>query len=91
MIMFCGLPVGVATEPALDPNASASRKGIGLRRASIVSCTTSGVNIRQMVSLTRSEESSPATSTIATSSRRGERTWVSVSHEAKRNIRASTM
>jgi hypothetical protein len=74
---FCGLPVRVATLPAFDPNATASRYGMGGSSASSTIRTTRGVIMRHTVSFTRSAESPPAVNTSAHSSVRGVPTaWI---------------
>ncbi len=90
MIMFCGLPVGVATEPALAPKHTASRYGSGGSLASRQHCSTSGVTIRHTVSLTSTADKSPATATTATSRVRALLTCISVRYEIVRKTRAST-
>ena len=69
--MFCGLPVSVATDPALDEKASPSKYGSAGRAAASTRATTSGVHITQTVSFTSSAESVPATSTSTARSARG--------------------
>ena len=71
MSMFCGLPVKVATEPALEAMHTASRYGMGGRRASSTTTSTSGVSIRQMVSLTRKADRKALVHATATRSSRG--------------------
>ena len=73
MIMFCGLPVRVAAEPMFEAVARAMRYGSGLRRAPWAICTTSGVNIRQMVSFRNNALSSPARPISTANKMRGER------------------
>ena len=68
IIMFCGLPVMVATLPMFDAMATASRYGTGLRPSRRVISSTSGVSTRHMVSLTKNAEKTPATSTMPESS-----------------------
>ena len=64
IIMFCGLPVMVATLPILAAMATASRYGTGLRRSRPVISSTSGVSTRHMVSLTKKAEKTPETRTM---------------------------
>ena len=71
IIMFCGLPVIVATLPIFAAMATARRYGIGFRRSRRVISSTSGVSTRHMVSFTKNAEKKPDTSTIAASSRMG--------------------
>ncbi len=60
--MFCGLPVIVAALPMFDAVASASRYGSGRCRRAHATSSTIGVNTRQIVSLTKSADSTPDTS-----------------------------
>jgi len=71
MSMFCGLPVRVATLPALEAKASPSRYGKAGSAAASTSASTMGVHITHTVSLTRSAESPPATTIRIASSARG--------------------
>ena len=71
MIMFCGLPVIVATLPTLEASGMASKYGIGSRFKRLTRSSTSGVMTRQMASLTRKAENEPATTTIASNKTTG--------------------
>ena len=71
IMMFCGLPVMVAVEPTFEAIASASRYGAGRRLSASVRSSTSGDSTRQIASLTRNAENTPATVTTATSSSSG--------------------
>ncbi len=68
MMMFCGLPVIVATEPMFEAVARPTRYGIGGRFSRWQRWSTSGVNATQTTSLTRNAESTPER-TIVTASR----------------------
>ena len=59
MIMFCGLPTSVATLPMLALVASAIRYGSSGSLPRRITAMTSGVNIRQIVSLTSNAERIP--------------------------------
>ena len=59
MMMFCGFPVIVATEPMLDAVARPTRYGIGGRLSRWQRWSTSGVKATQTTSLTRNAESTP--------------------------------
>ena len=59
MIMFCGLPTSVATLPMFELVASAIRYGSKGNFPRWITVTTSGVNIRQIVSFTKSAERIP--------------------------------
>ena len=89
--MFCGLPVSVATLPALEAKASARRYGSGGSRASSTSASTMGVHIKQMVSFTSSAESPPATATMARSNVRGPCARSSAAQLTQRKIPARAM
>jgi hypothetical protein len=71
MIMFCGLPVIVAVLPTLEAMGIANRYGTGSRLRRVTRSSTSGVMTKQIVSLTRKAEKTPATSTIAMSNTSG--------------------
>ena len=59
MIMFCGFPTSVATLPILALVASAIRNGSSGSLPRLITATTSGVNIKQIVSLTSSADRIP--------------------------------
>ena len=59
MMMFCGLPVIVATEPIFEAVARPTRYGIGGRFRRWQRWSTSGVNATQTTSLTRNAERTP--------------------------------
>ena len=71
IIMFCGFPVMVATLPALDAMATASKYGTGLRRSAAVISKTRGVRARHIVSFTKKAEKNPAILAIAPKSMSG--------------------
>ena len=68
MKMFCGFPVIVPVEPMLAAVARATRCGIGSNRNRRATCSTSGVKVRQTMSLIRKADSRPE-SPIVTPSR----------------------
>jgi hypothetical protein len=70
-IMFCGLPVMVATLPTLLAVARAIRYGTGFSPRPLTIWITSGVSTRQTTSLTKKADRTPAEATTATSSPRG--------------------
>lgn len=57
--MFCGLPVKVTTLPMLEEVANAMRKGTGLSFVWFKASIRSGVNIKQIVSFTKSADRMP--------------------------------
>ena len=59
MMMFCGFPVIVATEPMFEAVARPTRYGIGGRRRRWQRWSTSGVRATQTTSLTRNAERAP--------------------------------
>jgi len=84
MMMFCGLPVIVATLPIFDAVATASRYGMGWRLTAVTSSSTSGVITKQIVSFTKKAESVPDASAMATSSASGRRTCVAIQSVTRR-------
>jgi len=84
MMMFCGLPVIVATLPMFDAVATANRYGMGLRLTPTMISSTSGVITKQIVSFTKKAESVPDASTMATSSVKGRRTCVAIQSVTRR-------
>ena len=60
MSMFWGLPVRVATLPTLAAVARASRYGTGGSRSWRTTASTTGARTRQITSLTKSAERTPA-------------------------------
>ena len=71
--MFCGLPTSVATLPTLALVASAIRYGNSGSLPRRITAITSGVNIRQIVSLTSNAERIPDVSVKYSNSRCGVR------------------
>ncbi len=71
MMMFCGLPVIVATEPMFEAVARPTRYGIGGRFRRWQRWSTSGVNATQTTSLTRNAESTPEMAIVTASSVNG--------------------
>jgi hypothetical protein len=83
-IMFCGLPVIVATLPTLEAMATASRYGTGLRFSGRVISITSGVITTHTASLTRKAENAPAVIAVVTSKMKGEWACTSAHRVASR-------
>src|SRR5439155_4491525 len=74
MIIFCGFPTGVATLPMFALVARATRNGSSGSFPRLITATTSGVSIKQIVSLTSSAERIPEVSvTYSKRARRGSR------------------
>ena len=71
MIMFCGLPVIVATEPMLADVAIPTKYGIGFRCRRRQTSITSGVSAMQTMSLTRNADSTPDKLMVAANSATG--------------------
>ena len=74
--MFCGLPVKVTTLPMLEDVARAMRKGIGLSFVWFKASIRSGVNIKQIVSLTNNAERMPLEKETKQSKRKEFLAWV---------------
>jgi hypothetical protein len=70
-MMFCGLPLTVATEPMFMAAASASRLGSGRTRYAREASTTNGVSMMAIVSLRKTAESAPDPKTSATRKAKG--------------------
>ena len=67
MMMFCGLPVIVATEPMFEAVARPTRYGIGGRFRRWQRWSTSGVRATQTTSLTRNAERTPERAIVTAS------------------------
>ena len=66
-MMFCGLPVIVATEPMFEAVARPTRYGIGGRFSRWQRWSTSGVKATQTTSLTRNAERTPERAIVTAS------------------------
>ena len=69
--MFCGLPMIVATDPALAAKPSASRNGTGLSFRAPQALTRSGAIATATTLLVRNAESPPTARMITASSASG--------------------
>ena len=89
MSMFCGLPVIVATLPMFDAVASASRYGTARWPRDSATSIRIGVNTRQIVSFTKSADSTPVVNTTVTSSTAGCLTRTTIARATVLKNRAS--
>ena len=83
MMMFCGFPVIVATEPTFEAVASPTRYGIGGRFSRRVRSSTSGVRATQTTSLTRKAESTPDRPIVTARRGAGRRTAAAIRSVAR--------
>ena len=69
--MSCGMPVDSPRMPPLDAVATAMRYGSGLRSSERTTCSTIGAMTRQIASLTRKADKTPAKTVTMTNRTNG--------------------